>query len=79
MTRKATAHEILLSAIEAVLGSKSDAGRYLARAIESDDPLDLLLAQAAFQDLDAGQKAAIAARVDAETERELARRQAAQG
>jgi hypothetical protein len=71
-----TAHEILLSAIEAVLGPKSDVGRYLARAIESDDPLDLLLAQAAFEDLDAGQKSAIAMRVNQETERELTRRQA---
>jgi hypothetical protein len=70
----ATAQEILLSAIQAVLGPSSDAGRYLARAIESADALDLLLAQAAFQDLDAGQKAAIAARVDADAEQELRRR-----
>jgi hypothetical protein len=70
-----TAHEILLSAIEAVLGAKSDVGRYLARAIESDDPLDLLLAQAAFEDLDAGQKSAISIRVNQETESELLRRQ----
>jgi hypothetical protein len=70
-----TAHEILLAAIEAVLGPKSDVGRYLGRAIESDDPLDLLLAQAAFEDLDTGQKSAIAMRVNQETERELKRRQ----
>jgi hypothetical protein len=70
----ATAQEILLSAIQAVLGPNSDAGRYLARAIESADALDLLLAQAAFQDLDGGQKAAIAARVDADAEQELRRR-----
>jgi hypothetical protein len=72
----ATAHEILLSAIGEVLGPGSDVGRYLARAIESDDPLDLLLAQAAFQDLDPGQKHAIAARVDAAAEQEINRRKA---
>lgn len=70
----ATAHQILLSAIEAVLGPGSDVGRYLARAMESDDPLDLLLAQAAFQDLDTGQKMAIAARVDSDADNEIRRR-----
>lgn len=75
----ATAHQILLSAIEAVLGPGSDVGRYLARAMESDDPLDLLLAQAAFQDLDAGQKTAIAVRVDADAESEIQRRKARRG
>ena len=74
----ATAHHILLAAIEGVLGPKSDVGRYLGRAMESDDPLDLLLAQAAFQDLDPGQKAAIAARVDADAEREISRRRKGQ-
>lgn len=75
----ATAHQILLSAIEAVLGPGSDVGRYLGRAMESDDPLDLLLAQAAFQDLDAGQKVAIAARVDADAESEIKRRKGRRG
>ncbi len=75
----ATAHQILLSAIEAVLGPGSDVGRYLARAMESDDPLDLLLAQAAFQDLDAGQKTAIAVRVDADAESEIQRRKERRG
>ena len=70
----ASAHQILLAAIEGVLGPGSDVGRYLARAIESDDPLDLLLAQAAFQDLETSQKQAIAARVDADADRELKRR-----
>ncbi|MBM3547074.1 MAG: hypothetical protein FJX54_08975 [Alphaproteobacteria bacterium] len=70
----ATAHQILLAAIEAVLGPGSDAGRYLARAMESDDALDLLLAEAAFQDLDDGQKKAIAARVDRDAEQEIERR-----
>jgi len=70
----ATAHEILLAAIEAVLGPASDVARYLSRAIESDDALDLLLADAAFQDLDEGQKRAIAARVDRDAEGEIARR-----
>ena len=72
----ASAHQILLSAIESVLGPGSDVGRYLARAIESDDPLDLLLAQAAFQDLETSQKQAIAARVDADADQELKRRAA---
>jgi hypothetical protein len=70
----ATAHQILLAAIEAVLGAGSDVGRYLSRAMESDDALDLLLAQAAFQDLDEGQKKAIATRVDRDAELEIERR-----
>ncbi len=70
----ATAHHILLQAIEAVLGPGSDVGRYLARATDSDDPLDLLLAQAAFQDLDAGQKKAIALQVDQAADTEIQRR-----
>ncbi|MBM3536200.1 MAG: hypothetical protein FJX60_24610 [Alphaproteobacteria bacterium] len=70
----ATAHRILLEAIDQVLGPGSDVGRYLARAIESDDALDLLLAEAAFQDLDAGQKKAIAARVDRAADDEIVRR-----
>ncbi len=70
----ATAHHILLAAIEAVLGPGSDVGRYLARAMESDDALDLLLAEAAFQDLDPGQKKAIQLRVDQDADREIQRR-----
>jgi hypothetical protein len=70
----ATAHQILLAAIEAVLGPGSDVARYLARAMESDDALDLLLAQAAFQDLDEGQKRAIGSRVDRDAESEIQRR-----
>ena len=72
----ATAHQVLLSAVEGVLGLGSDVARYLARAMDSNDPLDLLLAQAAFQDLDAGQKQAIAARVDQDADREIKRRRA---
>lgn len=70
----ATAHQILLAAIEGVLGPGSDAGRYLSRAMDSDDALDLLLAQAAFQDLSRSQKRAIAARVDRAAETEIQRR-----
>jgi hypothetical protein len=70
----ATAHQILLAAIEAVLGPGSDVARYLSRAMESDDALDLLLAQAAFQDLDEGQKRAISLRVDRDAETEIQRR-----
>lgn len=70
----ATAHQLLLMAIEGVLGPGSDVGRYLGRAMESDDPLDLLLAQAAFQDLDPGQKKAIQLRVDQAADIEIKRR-----
>ncbi len=70
----ATAHHILLAAIEAVLGPGSDVGRYLARAMESDDALDLLLAEAAFEDLDPGQKKAIQLRVDHDADKEIQRR-----
>jgi hypothetical protein len=48
-----SAREILLGAIETVIGAEADVARYLARAIDSDDPLDLLLAKAAFDELDA--------------------------
>jgi hypothetical protein len=75
----ASAHQILLAAIEGVLGPGSDVGRYLARAMDSDDPLDLLLAQAAFEDLDPGQRQAIAARVDQDAESEIRRRQGRAG
>ena len=70
----ATAHQILLAAIEEVLGPGSDVARYLSRAISSDDPLDLLLAQAAFEDLDPGQKKTIQLKVDSAAETEISRR-----
>ena len=75
----ATAHQVLLAAIEGVLGPGSDVGRYLARAMDSNDPLDLLLAEAAFQDLDVSRKQAISARVNQDADREIRRRQARSG
>ncbi len=69
-----TAHHILLSAIESVLGRGADVARYLTKAVQSSDALDLLLAQAAFDDLSSEVKTAIAERVWAETEQELSRR-----
>ena len=68
------AHDILLSVIESVLGRGTDVARYLAKAVESNDALDLLLAQAAFEDLRPETKTAIAERVQRETEAEIARR-----
>ena len=59
--------EILLGAIESVIGSDADVARYLARAIESDDPLDLLLAQAAFDELDPQFRRAVVAEVEQRT------------
>lgn len=72
--RVSTAHDILLSAIESVLGRGTDVARYLTKAVQSSDALDLLLAQAAFDDLSSEVKTAIAERGRAETEQELAKR-----
>ena len=57
---KRSAREILLDAVHVVVGRDSDVARYLARAITSDDPLDLLLAQAAFDELEGVLKRAVA-------------------
>jgi len=73
----ASAREILLSAVEAVLGEGTDVARYLAKAIDSDDALDLLLTQAAFEDLPNETKREIARRVSEQTEAELTRRKSA--
>lgn len=62
MTRSAS--EILLDAIDRVVGRDTDVARYLVRAIESDDPLDLLLAEAAFDELDSAVKRAVAREVE---------------
>ena len=59
--------EILLGAIETVIGADADVARYLARAIDSDDPLDLLLAQAAFDELDTGYRRAVVDEVEQRT------------
>lgn len=61
---KRSAREILLDAIKVVVGRDSDVARYLIRAINSDDPLDLLLAQAAFDELEGHHKRAVAQEVE---------------
>jgi hypothetical protein len=68
------ANEILLSAIETVLGPETDVARYFEKAISSEDALDLLLAQAAFQDLSGDDKMSIAEGVRVATEAEIAAR-----
>ncbi len=59
--------EILLGAIETVVGANTDVARYLARAIDSNDPLDLLLAQAAFDELDPDYRRAVVTEVEERT------------
>lgn len=59
-----TAREILLDTVRTVIGRDSDVARYLARAIDSDDPLDLLLAQAAFDEMEGHLKRAVAREVE---------------
>lgn len=74
---KQSAREILLEAIKVVVGRDSDVARYLIRAINSDDPLDLLLAQAAFDELEGPQKRAFAQEVESGTRAYRNRLQAA--
>ncbi len=50
-----------------VVGRESDVARYLTRAIKSDDPLDLLLAQAAFEELDGDVKRAVVRQIETST------------
>ncbi|MSP50101.1 MAG: hypothetical protein EXQ95_12345 [Alphaproteobacteria bacterium] len=50
-----------------MVGRDSDVARYLARAIGSDDPLDLLLALAAFDELDGVVKRAVAREIESGT------------
>lgn len=64
---KRSAREILLDAVHVVVGRDSDVARYLTRAITSDDPLDLLLAQAAFDELDGSLKRAVAREIETGT------------
>jgi hypothetical protein len=59
-----SAREILLDTVRTVIGRDSDVARYLARAIDSDDPLDLLLAQAAFDEMEGHLKRAVAREVE---------------
>jgi hypothetical protein len=62
---KQSAREILLDTVNTVIGPTSDVSRYLARAINSDDPLDLLLAQAAFDEMEGHLKRAVAREIEA--------------
>ncbi|MBI1778362.1 MAG: hypothetical protein HYR63_23735 [Proteobacteria bacterium] len=54
---------ILLEIIEEVIGPESDIARYMAKAVVSDDALDLMLAQTAFDELDGAYRQEIAAAV----------------
>lgn len=64
ITIKQSAREILLDTVNVVIGRDTDVARYLARAINSDDPLDLLLAQAAFDEMEGHLKRAVAREVE---------------
>ena len=64
---KLSATEVLLGAIDAVVGRNTDVARYLTRAIKSNDALDLLLAQAAFDELDGEKKRAVVREIEART------------
>jgi len=59
-----SARAILLDTVNSVIGRDSDVARYLARACDSDDPLDLLLAQAAFDEMEGHLKRAVAREVE---------------
>ncbi len=61
---KRSARQILLDAVHVVVGRDSDVARYLVKAINSDDPLDLLLAQAAFDELEVPLKHAVAREIE---------------
>ena len=50
----------LLEAIEDILGPEADVARYMAKAVTSDDALDLMLAQTAFDELDGSYRREIA-------------------
>jgi hypothetical protein len=66
----------LLDAIEEILGPDADVTRYVSKAVTSDDALDLMLAQTAFDELDGSYRREIAAAV-AERVRDLLRARAA--
>jgi hypothetical protein len=58
------ANRLLLAALEEVLGPGTDAARSFEKAIRSNDALDLLLAQASFDELPAEERREVAAAVD---------------
>jgi hypothetical protein len=64
MKLKRSAREILLDTVNVVVGRDTDVARYLARAINSDDPLDLLLAQAAFDEMEGHLKRAVVREIE---------------
>lgn len=64
---KLSATGVLLGAIDTVVGRNTDVARYLTRAIKSNDALDLLLAQAAFDELDGEKKRAVVREIEART------------
>ena len=51
---------ILLHVLEEIVGPESDVARYMTKAVQSEDPLDLMLAQAAFDELDVSYRSEIA-------------------
>src|SRR5260221_2920446 len=53
----------LLDAIEEILGPETDVARYMAKAVTSNDALDLMLAQTAFDELDGSYRNEIASAV----------------
>jgi hypothetical protein len=72
------AHERILAAIEGVLGSGTELGRTFIRAADSEDPLDLLLAHASFQELAPELKREIVKRIAVVTQLERYRRRRAE-
>jgi hypothetical protein len=54
---------VLLETIEEILGAETDVARYMAKAVNSHDALDLMLAQTAFDELDAEYRRDIATAV----------------
>ncbi len=54
---------VLLETIEEIIGPETDVARYMAKAVVSDDALDLMLAQTAFDELDSSYRQEIAASV----------------
>lgn len=62
MQQRAT--NILIQAIESVLGHNSDVARNLLKAVESENMLDMMLARTSFDDLSLDLRHKIAGEVD---------------
>ena len=56
--------DILIQAIESVLGHNSDVARNLLKAVESENMLDMMLARTSFDDLSPDLRRKIADEVD---------------